>query len=65
MNEDFAAWMMQVDRLLLAKVGLTSADLVDAPYFDSWNDGLDAEEMLDVIAEYDELLAAMLEEADA
>jgi hypothetical protein len=42
-NDDgitFAAWMAKVDRAIYARVGLSSDDLADACYWDSWADGV-------------------------
>lgn len=36
----FAQWMAKVDRAINARVGLSSADLADACYWDSWADGV-------------------------
>lgn len=62
-NDDgltFEAWVKAIDALLIRQTGLRHSDFADAPYRDNWADGVPPEEMLSVIAEYDEILAMFL-----
>lgn len=66
-NDDgltFAQWRAAVDRIVRRACGLSSDDFADAPYWDSWADGLKPAEMLEVIADYDEVAAAILAEIE-
>lgn len=58
----FDEWLAEVDRILIRMVGLSSADLADAPYRDSFHDEVSPAEMVSVIAEWDEVLAGFLAE---
>jgi len=40
----FDVWMKEVDKCLVSKLGLSSADLVDAPWIGYFDDEIDTEE---------------------
>lgn len=60
-GQTIAEWKRDVDKLCQEVCGLTFDCLVDFPIWDSWNAALTAEETLDVLAEYDDMFAGMLE----
>lgn len=43
-NETFREWMHKVDMCLQDRIGCESLDLPDQPYWDMWDEGLEAEE---------------------
>jgi hypothetical protein len=45
----FEEWMKEIDQLLIAKVGLGTSDLADAPYYDNWESGLEPIEMCAIV----------------
>jgi hypothetical protein len=45
MFEDFDSWMAEVDRLVEAAIGLSTADLSDRAYRDYFDDGLSPREV--------------------
>lgn len=61
-GETFAEWLAAVDRLIGHKCGLTHRDFVDFPSYDTWNDGATPADALEVLAEWDELFAAIVGE---
>ncbi len=66
-NEEFAAWLEEVDALVAGKVGLSVFDLEDMLFFDSFEAGDSPEDFLsDVVApmiveNYGEEYAQLLE----
>lgn len=65
----FEEHMKRVDRLVSAKIGLSTQDMADCPWWDSYDDGaweLNDEELLedafDLLAEYDDTFAHFREE---
>lgn len=64
-NDDgltFTAWRAAIDQIIGAACGMAADDFADAPYYDNWADGVTPEEMISVIAEYDEIAAAIFAE---
>jgi hypothetical protein len=41
-KKSFAQWMQEVDSIISAKIGLSSADLPDLAYMDMWENGKSA-----------------------
>lgn len=59
----FSAWMAAVDKAVGAATGgMSHDDFADAPYWDNWESGTPPEDMLAEMAEYDEILSAILSE---
>lgn len=59
-GQTFAEWLAAIDALISDACGMGHSDFADAPYFDNWADGVTPDEMLSVIADYDEILSAIL-----
>ena len=62
-NDDgltMAEWLAAIDALVADLCGMRHADFADAPYWDNWEAGVTPDEMLSVIAEYDEIFSAIL-----
>lgn len=58
-NVKFEQWLGAIDALVADLCGMSHADFADAPYYDNWADGVTPDEMLSVIADYDEIFAAI------
>lgn len=56
-GETFAEWTAAIDALISDLCGMSHSDFADAPYYDNWADGVTPDEMLSVIADYDEIFA--------
>ena len=56
-GQTMAEWLAEIDALIADVCGMSHSDFADAPYWDSWADGVTPDEMLSVIADYDELFA--------
>jgi hypothetical protein len=50
-NETFEEWYARIDRLVTSKLGVGVDDLADWSSRDAYNDGLEPEDCLDIIAE--------------
>jgi hypothetical protein len=58
----FKSWLHEVDLIVLGRFGLGVRDFADFPSYDTWEAGTEPKDAIEVIAEYDEILAAMIEE---
>lgn len=56
-GQTFAEWLAVIDELIADQCGMSHLDFADAPYYDNWADGVTPDEMLSVIADYDEVFA--------
>jgi hypothetical protein len=65
-DDSFNAWMAEVDKLLGSKVGVTSQDLPDACWRDAFDDGMTAEQAIEIANEdaWDSELSDLLELVD-
>lgn len=47
MKASFKAWLKQVDKILMNRIGLTHADCRDRGFYDAWENGESATEFVD------------------
>ena len=51
----FKNWMVEVDRIIARRFGITSSDLADTTYWDMWNDEMTPAEAADEALANDDL----------
>ena len=51
----FKNWMVEVDRIIARRFGITSSDLADTTYWDMWNDEMTPAEAADEALSNDDL----------
>lgn len=59
-GQTMAELLAEMDAIMLVRFGLTHACCSDFPIWNGWNDNLDAEEMIESLADYDSIINAMI-----